>query len=531
MSDKPKINLPMSIFFTLLSAVLISLSFPNFINYEGFGILAWFCLVPLFFALERKNKKQSFFIGYLFGLVFLFSSIYWLSCVTILGFVVLVCVLSIFFAFFGFLYSKLLEKENAFSFLNIVFIPSLWVILEFIRNYFLTGFPWNILSYTQYKFIYVIQMADTIGCFGISFLIVMVNYAFFSLLKNNPHKKQYLALAVWFFAIACVYGYLKLDRSSLFVKDTEINIAVIQGNVKQDVKWDPHYSEEIFEKYKKLSVASINENPDLIIWPETAIPYLLNEQIVTDEITNIVGESKKYLLAGVVREDNNKYYNSAVLFSDKAEITGIYDKVHLVPFGEYIPFESTIQWFRNKIDKPIGDFSFGKKPILLTLPISKNLEIGEPSYVKRQTRFYKFGVLICYEDIFPQISRKLKQNGADFLVNITNDAWFGKTAALYQHMQASVFRAVENRVYVIRAANTGVSCIISNNGYIEKIFKDKEHVFGEGYIVHKISPKDFRKTLYTRFGDVFVYLCFLLVAFAIFAQTKYFPRNIKPTIR
>ena len=224
-----------------------------------------------------------------------------------------------------------------------------------------------------------------------------------------------------------------------------------------------------------------------------------------------------FLLVGTIRGEGSLFYNSATLISRKSEATDSYDKFHLVPFGEYVPFEKHIPFFRGLIDKPIGDFASGEESKLLRINIERKTE-SEAS-IRREVNFYKFGTLICFEDIFPEISRNFVKQGASFLVNMTNDAWFGKTSAPYQHVQSSVFRAVENRVPVVRAANTGVSCFINQYGKIFSVLrKDGTEIFVEGVDNARIFPSK-KSTIYTKYGDLFCYISIFLFFILLLRQS------------
>ena len=222
------------------------------------------------------------------------------------------------------------------------------------------------------------------------------------------------------------------------------------------------------------------------------------------------------------RGDN--YYNAAVLFDEGGGVSDIYNKTHLVPFGEFVPFEKYFHSFRDYIDKPIGDFEKGTDYTLFNVKSLKS-SMTESGSRMRHTSFYKFGVLICFEDIFPYLARQFVQDGAKILVNITNDAWFGRTAASRQHLQASVFRAVENRVPVVRAANTGISCFVDFSGEINSILKvGEKETFVTGVDTAKVRIHAGR-TYYTVCGDNFVYFCALMMALLMISEGYFTTRK------
>lgn len=469
------------------------LAFPKF-NLE---FLVWVSFVPLFFALENTSIKQRFFVGYVFGLVMFAGLLYWLVHVSVLGAVVLICFLAIFPAI------GLLYKISDTSIIVFVF-PSVWVISEFLRSHIFTGFPWALLGHCLYKNIAVIQIADITGAYGLSFIIVMINLVFYSILRYFQNKRHHVFVCVLFCMITLFYGFsfmqVKLEKEPM-------DIALIQGNIAQEKKWDPQkYEVEILEQYMRLSEIAAKNGADLIIWPETSFPGLYNDDTsITYRIDEFIKRMGKDFLIGSVSYSEGNYYNSAYFISSEAQIQEIYSKMHLVPFGEYIPFEDKLPWIRSSIDKPVGDMLPGQEYKIFSFVAKNDIETSEG--LIRERRFLKFGVLICFEDIFPDISRLAVNKGADFLVNITNDAWFSDTNAAYEHVQSSVFRAVENRVSVVRSANTGISCFIDPRGEITDILKVKgKETFVDGISKARIY-KPMRKSFYTKFGDVFVWLC------------------------
>ncbi len=437
----------------IISAILLILTFPRF-NLE---FLAWVALIPLFFALENKKTKERFIIGYVFGIVFFSYILYWLTNVTVPGTILLIFYLSFAPAVFTLLY-----RNSRHKIWDAVFVPAAWVLTEYARAHFLTGFPWAVLGYSQSFNLPVIQIADITGVYGISFLVILVNFGIYLGLKKAPKAAYILFFILILFTLVFVYGQ---DRMNRIYPSQRLKVSVIQGNIPQEMKWDPRYREFIVTKYKVLTKEALEEAPRLVIWPETSVPgYLEEEADLKDRILNLAKSGNVYLLAGTLREENSEVFNSATLISDRGKILKSYDKIHLVPFGEFVPFGKAFSWTRSAIDKPMGDFAAGTDFTVFKFKLRKTVR-GSDS-IRKTIHFHSFSVLICFEDIFPGLSRNFVKKGARFLVNITNDAWFGKTAAPYQHAQGSIFRAIENRVPVVRAANTGLSCIIDHRGKI-----------------------------------------------------------------
>lgn len=279
-----------------------------------------------------------------------------------------------------------------------------------------------------------------------------------------------------------------------------LTVSVIQGNIPQGIKWDPKYRDFIMDKYKRITKNAIAKGkPHLVIWPEAALPGYMEDKGLSAQICDLASSEKVYLLTGTLHGEGLSAFNSACLISNSGEVLDRYDKIHLVPLGEFLPLENGFSWLRSCINKPMGDFIRGKDYRVFSLKAEKSLLP------------ISFSCFICYEDIFPELSRRFVKNGARFLVNVTNDDWFGKTSAPYQHLQGSIFRAVENNVPVLRAANTGVSCIINANGKITAIVRNgKDELWVDGYVTGDISMTSPR-TFYTNFGDVFTWACIILV--------------------
>lgn len=474
------------------SALLLTLTYPSF----NFSHLAWLALIPFFYSLERDSKKERVLTGFVFGIAFFSTVCYWLIHVSIPGYIAVVLFLAIWPA----LFSVYKIKRN---FIEILLVPAVWVVLEFIRAHIFTGFPWALLGHTQYKNLYFIQIADVTGAYGVSFIIVFVNYCMYLGLKCKKRRLVYVALGILAMITLLVYGKVKMNKN--FSVDYPVKIAVIQGNIPQEYKWDAKNFDVINNIYEELTKEQARLDPDIIIWPETAATRFFRD---TDSKVNNVSNTN--LLLGAIYEREEFIYNSAIFISDKGEIKDTYFKIHTVPFGEYVPFEAYMPWLREVIDKPIGTLRPGKEFTLFRLE-QETHETSDNTIIKR-IRFNRFGVLICFEDLFPELARAFVLKGASFLVNITNDAWFGDTSAPFQHVQSSVFRAIENRVPVVRSANTGISCFINPKGVIYKTLSvDGKATFVEGALNGEIYPGN-TKTFYTRYGDAFIVFCCLIIA-------------------
>jgi apolipoprotein N-acyltransferase len=416
--------------------------------------------------------------------------------------VLLMCAyLSIYFGIFGVLYVWFGKK----SFLwKLFLLPSSWVVLEFLRDRLFSGFGWASLAHSQYKLLPVIQIADITGVFGISFVLVMVNCFLKEIIvfRRDPKKREWkeifwpAGIVAVFLAVILAYGF-GISRRYAIMKRISVKVGIVQGNIAQERKWERGDWPAVFEEYLALTQEAARERPDLLIWPETSFPgYLWELPQTFVELKRFVGKMKIPLLLGAVSEENEEYHNSAILLSSSGEELKRHYKMHLVAFGEFIPFRKFLPWLGDLV--PIADFTAGKDLTVFRLPI--------PAWGNQELRF---SVLICFEDTVAGLARSFVKEGADVLVNITNDAWFLDSKEAFFHMQNSVFRAVENRRSLVRVANTGVSCFIDERGKIYRYLQNSsgKKTFVAGYAIENVAWP-VRGSFYTKYGDIFTYFCF-----------------------
>jgi apolipoprotein N-acyltransferase len=369
-------------------------------------------------------------------------------------------------------------------------LPSVWVALEWVRAYALTGFPWANLGYTQTGFAALIQVADVTGVYGISWLLVLANTVLMSILWWKPSRVGIAVLALCL-AGAFWYGTLRIEEVRRFQEGfTPWSAAVVQGNIDQSLKWDPAYQQETLRRYRELSLRAVGHHPapDFLVWPETSAPFFYGAAPnLTRQLNEMITEIGRPTLFGspaLTREEGEvRLQNRAYLVDDSGAVLGSYAKRHLVPFGEYVPLKKLL-FFVNRLVEAAGDFVPG----------------GDSAPMVWSDR--KLGVLICYEGIFPALARETVRKGAEVLVIITNDAWYGPTSAPYQHMEMARWRAIEFRRPVLRAANTGVSAIFDSAGNeCGRIPLDEP-----GQLVCPVRSGTI-ETFYGRWGDVFAWLC------------------------
>lgn len=498
-------------YWAILSGILLFLGFPAY----NLGYIVWVALVPLFIIIKGEDTKNSFLLGYLTGIVYYFGTLKWVTIsmvlygnlpyfLSYLFMFLLILYLGLYVGIFALLVNYISNKRRWI----IIFIaPIIWTSLEFVRAHILSGFPWSSLGYSQYKHTLIIQIADITSIYGISFLIVMVNGLITEIIISKKRKIWLPAvISILILTLSIGYGVWRIYLSPYTTHHT-LKIGLIQGNIAQDKKWDRRFLSETIDIYKRLTKeALIKDNSiDIIIWPEAATPFFFElQKQYKDEITKFVKRRGTYLLfgspyLGKYIKNREVLFNSAYLLSPDGEIVSRYDKIHLVPFGEYVPL-SSILFFVEKMVPMIGDFSSGDSYTVMKIPESR------------------FGVVICFEVIFPELVRNFIKNGAEVMATITNDAWFGRSDAPYQHFSMVVFRAVENRVPFVRSANTGISGAIDIYGRIIQttdIFK--EAVISQDINAREINGRD-DMTFYTKYGDIFAYVCTIMGIIIFFSS-------------
>ncbi len=479
-----------------LSGILLVLSFPPF----GLSFLAWVALVPLLLAAGPEKPASSMLYGLVCGVVFFGGALPWIynamhdfghmgTLESICLLALLVVYLSLFFALFAWGFALFGHGPG-----EMVFAPALFVLLEYLRGNFLSGFPWALLAHSQYLHPPVIQVASITGTAGVTFLIVLVNASIAHAIRHRGEGRRAIAapaLALSLLACNVLWGAAQvhtLERAG----GTPFTASLVQGNVEQGQKWDPQYQDAVAQKYFDMTKAAAQEKPGLIVWPEAAAPFLYGHNpYYTGMARQVVRDTNVPLMFGALGRDNDesgnpRYYNRAYLATPGGE-DRMYDKMHLVPFGEYVPFRQALTFAKKLTQAVEGD----------TVPGTSTEPIKLDGILS--------GVQICYEIIFPEGSRAFAANGARLIVNITNDAWYGHSAASAQHMMSIPYRAVENRVPILRAANTGISCFITAAGEVRK----PTGLFETVTITDTVIIPPLQPTFYTRFGDIFTYGCII----------------------
>ncbi len=507
----------------VLSGSVLVTAFPTF----QLEALAWFCLVPFLLHLNTQDNKRAFKSGVLFGLVYFFGTQYWIyhsinryGSVPFVISIVIVFMLSLYESlytgFFALIYRVVMKRTGLPSVLT---APFIWTSMEYLRGHLFTGFPWSLIGYTQEGVLSIVQIADITGIYGVSFLIMLVNamvtdvVLFIRLRKTGFNPSAWKAVFSIILTIAILggsymYGISKIETIQKNLSEArKVRISIIQGNIDQSKKWDRQYQDDVLKTYMELTRKAIKEGPDLVIWPETALPFYFDLDLKrTTQLRVFVKETGVPLLTGAmlikdqrITDDKRMVYtitNSAILLDRVGKETYVYDKIHLVPFGEYVPLKD-ILFFIDKVVVGIGDYKPGTR------------------YLRAHTSWGEFATIICYEAIFPDLVRRFFVKRGDLIVNITNDAWFGRTTGPYQHFSISRFRAIENRIPLLRAANTGISGVIGPSGRVLK----KTELFKTAYITEEI-PLWRGKSIYRRYGDIFSYLTISITVLLLAINSK-----------
>jgi apolipoprotein N-acyltransferase len=475
--------------------------------------LVWIALVPLLMATRGMPLRTAFIWGWISGCAGYLGILRWIPHTMInyggvptavsYGLLLLLALyVGLYVAVFTLGWTWSMREWPAGA---LLIVPALWVALEWIRAQAFSGFPWASLGYSQYRHRALIQIAELASVYGVSYALVLGNVIIAQLCIATIQRqwKRFgwpCALAMLVLAAICGYGGWRLQQVSTPTASdqADLGVALLQGNIAQQLKWDQAAREAIFAIYRGLTLeAAADPEVDLIVWPEAATPFFFTSdrpfqarqlRLAQDAGRPLLFGSPTYTRDG----DQDIMSNSAFLVGPEGMVRGRYDKIHLVPFGEYIPWRRLL-FFLDKLVEGIGDFRSGETYTVMTVPQGR------------------LAVLICFEVIFPDLVRHSVRQGAQFLVNITNDAWFGDSPASYQHLSMVVFRAVENRVPVVRAANTGISAVIDATGRLSQ----QTDLFRRTWIKGRISIAEGRPTFYTRRGDLFAYGCLLVTALAL----------------
>lgn len=498
----------------IISTAALSFAFAPF----PLRFLAYFAIIPLLFVINKYSYKKVFWYGLLFGAAFALFHLWWLYFLIIpiepTTKILLYLGVTILFFYLG-LYAAVFSVVT--KYLGVAFAPLVWAVMEFIRTKSEIGFPWGFLGYTQTPYISIVQMASIFGVYGLSAWVLWINVLIYWILKKK-HKLTYVIILLLSFVLPISYGLLRIKELPAMLK-----VGIVQPNVGPNEKGDYQSRTRLISELLGLIGRAMQGKPDLIILPETAtLSDITRNEVLRDTIQSMVDSNNVYLFTGtpLYTPGSPIYYNGAVLFEPRPSLLDsvavldslyhregrgkplptfkeIYRKIHLVPFSEKIPYADKVSLFRKIETGDMGNCTPGKEFTIFTLDASR-------------FKLNTFGCLICFESILPDLTRGFTKRGADMLVNITNDGWFGKTPGPYQHCELAILRSVENGVPLVRCANNGISLIADPYARI----KSRTKLLTQAVVIDSV-PAPLKPTFYRRYGDVFIYFAIGIIGAGI----------------
>jgi apolipoprotein N-acyltransferase len=480
-------------------------------------------LTPLIVAVVRApqaRSRRAFSLGLLAGAVYFAGTLYWLvetmttfgglpMPFAILAAALLVAYLALFPAAFALILSRL---HRTFGTRALLLAPAVWVATELGRQYVWDGFPWALLGYSQVTVLPVAQAASLVGVYGLSALLGLTASGAALVIVDRGRARWLVAGSIaGVLAVTTIWGQARLRSSDLLTHGESVRVAVIQGNVAQEEKWNPANRQAITDRYITMTRQALAQGATFIMWPESATPLPFEQDILGGSaIRRIAIESHGTLLVGSdqvepiktatpVDKEQSRYYNAAFLVRPDGSVGAVYRKMHLVPFGEYVPLQSVL-FFAGPIIGALADFSpFTPGDVPVLLPVGS----------------HPISTAICYEVIYPNLIRQFVRDGSELLTTITNDAWYGRSSAAYQHWDQASMRAIEEGRYLARAANTGISGFVDPYGRIIT----RTALFEPAVVVRDIRFLTDR-TIYNRIGDLVAWLSLALTAAALLGAAR-----------
>ena len=500
----------------IVAGLLLALAFPKF----SLAGLAWICPALLLLAARGKTGLDVFRAGYVGGLVFWLTSLYWLlympvAGLPILAWLALAAYVAVYFGTWTWLVSNFKFQDS--TWLGRVRWTltgaAAWVALEWVRGWMFSGFPWSFLGASQYKLVPLIQIASVTGVLGVSFVVVWFSLAVYSageMIFRHPSKRHVWQAEMVLPLVAVVLlftgGMFHIKHDSAPTGRT-MRILTVQPSVPQTLIWSSEENEKRFAELLAVSQQAMTNQPDLLLWPESAVPmfngvYSLVSQFAQSNRVPVIfnGDDVEF------QPDATNFFNSAFLIRPDGNCAGVYHKQKLVIFGEYIPLVKWLPFL--KWVTPITDgWSAGDKPAVFA---DENFSCAP---------------LICFEDVFPGTARRAAADGPDFLVNLTNDGWFRDSAEQWQHLANAVFRAVENGLPLVRAANNGITCRVDQHGRVQELFRDANgSEYGPGALAMELplppAHETPRPTFYQKHGDWLAWLCALTTMIGGWARRR-----------
>ncbi|HEY5619943.1 MAG TPA: apolipoprotein N-acyltransferase [Vicinamibacterales bacterium] len=488
----------------LLSGVLLALSFPKF----GYPAFAWIALVPLLIALSGRSRQstlRAFMLGLISGVVYFVGTTYWTGAVlqqfggvpivlALLAMLLLALYLALFPAFTALIMARLIDGAGRRA---LFLTPVVWVATEYLRGYLLGGFPWVPLGNSQVAVLPVAQLASIVGVYGLSALVAFVSASLaYAVLSTGRARILGFGVAALAVGVVAVWGLARISDGSLTREGTAIRIGLIQGNIAQEDKWNPREARRIFTTYIAMTRDAVRRGAEFVIWPESSTPFMFEEDDVGESaLRDLARELHVPILLGSDQVDRSgdmvRLYNAAFLVTPEGETAAVYRKIHLVPFGEYIPFKNLL-YFVSPLVERLADFAPGTSMVML--PVGS----------------HQVNTAICYEVVYPSLMRQAVLEGSQLLTTITNDGWYGYSSAPYQHFELASMRAIEQGRYLVRAANTGISGIVDPYGRVVQ----RSAIFEEAGLVGEARLLTGR-TIYAAIGDVVAYAAIALTVVAL----------------
>jgi apolipoprotein N-acyltransferase len=464
-------------------------------------------LAPLIVSLAGRpavfTRSRAFLLGFVAGLGYFGGTVYWTGTVVSqfgglswpVGVVVgalLVSYLALFPGLFALGLGWLIVRYGTRA---ILLAPAVWVTSELGRTYFWSGFPWLLLGYSQTTVLPIAQSASVVGVFGVSALVALVSTALaYAIVSRSPGSTITVGVTAAMLIAVTVWGQRRLENNSLVGQGRQIRVALIQGNIPQEQKWDDAHAGAILNTYLTMTREAAGRGAQLVIWPESSTPFpFMDDKVGGERIRTLVRETGIELLLGSDQVDHQSksYYNAAFLVRKDGTVAGVYQKMHLVPFGEYVPLQQLL-FFVGPLVEQVGGFTPG--PDMVMLPTSHG----------------PISTAICYEIVFPRLVGESVLRGSQLLTTITNDGWYGHSSAPYQHFLQASMRAIEQGRYLARAANTGITGFVDPYGRVVQ----KTEIFERAILVGEVRMLEGR-TIYGRIGDLFAYVLAALTLVAL----------------
>jgi apolipoprotein N-acyltransferase len=461
--------------------------------------------------------RRAFALGLTSGAVYFAGTLYWLvgtlttfgglpTALSVVAAMLLVAYLSLFPAAFALILARFARTSIP---LALVMAVPAWVTTELGRQYVWDGFPWALLGYSQVTWLPIAQLASITGVYGVSGLLALTAAAAAWVVVEPGSRRWTGAVATVALVAGCaLWGQARMARSALTSAGAPVRVAVLQGNIAQDDKWDPALADVITDRYLSMTRRALAEGATFIMWPESATPFFFERDVLRgNAIRRLAREGGATLLIGSDQVEPlraepgrtaaaERTYNAAFLVQPDGQVGAVYRKMQLVPFGEYVPAKRLL-FFVGTIVEAASDFAAGEEPVLL--PIGA----------------HKASTAICYEVIFASLMRRFVADGSELLTTITNDAWYGSSSAPYQHWEQASMRAIEGGRYLARAANTGISGFVDPYGRVLQ----RSSLFEQALLVADLRFLR-ERTIYSRTGDLVAWLSLAVTLAALLATLR-----------